>query len=1325
MDRLIEALRKARERAESTARGVFQTKKTNLISPVPANQVVPKTRPVLTAAKNFTSGVVESTKQFYKPVKEFGGQLGKALVSPYDRRLEASYQKTLQEQSRRNLEASRKLAAQGKADAAKRLLQRNLAESQARSARSAQISRQAAEDESKTKKLGVQTAIRTAQSIYGIPRLAANAGTTALGLVLGGTIEKLQGGSFAKGAGKAVPEVVKTLAVTKFTDPRIEKVVNALKIKPGLARQLAYRGVTGAGNVAEDEIISRLDDQKVTPAQRALSFGIGTVVSPKANDEVVKRVVQIIKKFPDRFKAPEVKAKEPTGGVRARGSNQYQPKYKEAAPGAPRRSDKFVEIRPGRFVREGYKPTREFGREESLAAIGGLEVERDEQGNFKTKFSPEKAALAIGLTSGIKSKAGRDLLEKAVKAVKPEGLKPGAEKIPQTIQQSAKQVSLKGPDPAPLNKYIPDTPEAVAATLPDKIDNFVQRTLGYSIKAPEGGTKGASLYTRTLRRGQEAVSRSFERGLASEKPAVRTAAQTMQGFFKGLGESPERAKAASELRGGISSSNQRAYDVMNSLYETVGKNQKSLERINAVLDPELAGFKLDYKDLTPDEQKTHDLIRSGLDLVHDTSFANGHISSDLYKANKGKYVPRLYEPFELPEEVNQFVNSSTRKLQTDLYKSRKSVEDWKIDNSLNDPVYALGKRMAQVETNKAIKGYTDFLASRPNLVSDVERPGFTKLSDSKAYGALSGKYVLNSASEELKGFFFSNQGLQNLYDAFRAFDRLPIRQLQKKVLTVFNPTTNVGNIVSDNVFGFMTGVDPLTLNRNIVKFRSNRSEFKQLSDYLLRSGVTGTDITRTDFTDKLSEIDALAKGVRGGGKNVITKGAEAVQRFYGGTDDVYKVAAFKSLLDQGKSLEEATQLVKDGFQNYANVGKFYDIWAKTPAVGSAFIKFQGDLIRIVKNAAINRPLHLVTFLATLKATAFLFSKVSGESDKDRKTRESRAFAPVIPGLNIPLTWQTPYGEINAARYISPFFANNYDIGRGGTSVIRKQLPFMPELVRDRDGSLDVASSIAKSVNDPLLAPLVQTFVDRDFRGKPISDPAMSKYRPSTLTSGEKLSNRAKFLLRSYTPPLPNTVTDVAAAARGEKDYYGRTRTLPQAVARAAGVKVEQFGPEEAQAQRERDAMFAGYEQDYLKGNIRNILNDAYSGTVDFETAFKRIQAQQENGENAYRQTAEALYAKLKDMPKDDRGAAYSRVSNYLDDKTKQEIYTIQKLEKIGLVAKDRQLLFVPEEVRARQVYERLLELSAKNRLEKYQQLVKAGVITDSMKPALFAFSNKR
>ena len=818
-----------------------------------------------------------------------------------------------------------------------------------------------------------------------------------------------------------------------------------------------------------------------------------------------------------------------------------------------------------------------------------------------SKASDVKAILRNVTSDMVNPRIGQNT------AVLDSGLGTAQSEAPALLEQAAtknlpiapKSVDVNGS----LSTGIP-SPQEVASAIEGKINDFMIEVAGYSTNTPEITGKGANIYTRTLRNAQGRLGTSLEQALGSSNPLIRNATAIMQDFFRGISMSPGRQAASADLRGGLAVSNQRAYDVMTALYDSLKGNGKSLERINAVLHPELAKTKVSFNDLNATEKQVYGLIRKGLDLVHDISYASGAISPETYKANLGKYTPRLYQPFELPEEVSKWVNSSTRKIQNDLYKSKTDINAWKTENALNDPVYALGKRLSQVQSNQAIRGYIDYLATQPQLVSDVEKAGFTKLSDSPLYGPLAGKYVLNSAAEELKGSFFANQALQNLYDVFRAYDRLSIRQLQKKLLTVFNPTTNVGNIVSDNVFGFMVGVDPLTLNKNIYKLARNKTELKTISDYLMRKGIIGTDITRTDFTSKIGNIDSLAqtKGVVKGLKALPDK----VTQFYSGTDDMYKAGAFKALLEKGYSIDEATKLVGDAFQNYASVGKFYDLWAKTPIFGKAFIKFQGDLMRIIKNAAVNRPLHLITFLGTLYGIAQLSSKLSGETPENKKARETRFGAPTIPGLNIPLTWQTPWGEINVARYISPFYANNAGGDNTPLGIAGKVLPGVPDLNFTKGGGLDIQKTIAKSAGDPLLGPLTQLGVNADFRGKPILDPNENKYQPSTLTPGEKTLNGATWLARAYTPPVPNSLINIGSAIQGKPDQYGSVRSVPQAIARAAGIKVQTYGPEQVKQQQQKDLEFQNSANKSVQKQINQVKKEQLQGKITAEQAANRI-----------------------------------------------------------------------------------------------------------------------
>lgn len=729
---------------------------------------------------------------------------------------------------------------------------------------------------------------------------------------------------------------------------------------------------------------------------------------------------------------------------------------------------------------------------------------------------------------------------------------------------------------------------ASGKTINERLDDFYEKVTGVRPETIEGGQRTAGWYTKTLRDMQGSVSTKIEDMLVSESPIVRNTAATMQGFFKGLAMSPQRAQESMSLRGGVAQSLNDGYSVMNNLYKLVD-NKDSLRRVNDALDPELATEKISFADLTPQEKSLYKLVREGLDLVHDISYSNGHISKDIYLKNQGSYTPRAYDLYEMPEEVSKALGS--KKIETGIYKAKTDINDWKQEHSLGDPVYTLGKRISQVEGNTVVKKYADFVASNAKYVSNEAKDGFTKLSDSPAYGNLKGKYVANFIAEDLKGYFFANENLQKVYDVFRDYDRLPIRQLQKKLLTVFNPTTNVGNIISNDIFAFMAGIDPYTFNRSMSEVLGDPKLKANYSRHLTKAGILGTDITRTDFTPSKAKFD---------GKEGIT---DKITKFYGSVDDNAKLGSFHALIKKGYTTDEATKLVSDTFQNYANVGKFYDVWAKTPVVGSAFIKFQGDLMRMIKNAAVNRPLHLMTFLGTLKLAATATSVMSGESLEDQKTREGRAFAPTIPGLNIPLVWQTPFGEINVARYISPMYANQSD---SSSEVANKMLPFIPDISRDNEGNLDVPTSIARSADDPLLGGIVQTLVDRDFRGKSISDPDSNKYTGSLLTPEEKLKNKTSFVGRNYLPPVVNSLIDVKDAVAGEKDRYGRTRTPLQAILRAGGIKMEQFGAEEAQLARDKDAMYAQNAIEYKQRDISAIRNQLAKGLITEDQANTRI-----------------------------------------------------------------------------------------------------------------------
>lgn len=120
--------------------------------------------------------------------------------------------------------------------------------------------------------------------------------------------------------------------------------------------------------------------------------------------------------------------------------------------------------------------------------------------------------------------------------------------------------------------------------------------------------------------------------------------------------------------------------------------------------------------------------------------------------------------------------------------------------------------------------------------------------------------------------------------------------------------------------------------------------------------------------------------------------------------------------------------------------------------------------------------------------------------------------------------------------------------------------------------------------------MAQVAIDKDFMNKSIQDPKNVGQYSEELPQSEKNKNLARFLL-TQNAPLGRETDSVASAygaeskkrvdsgrdalplgskaydITGGKDVYGKTRTIKQSLARAGGIKVEQFGPEQAKETR--------------------------------------------------------------------------------------------------------------------------------------------------------------
>jgi hypothetical protein len=687
--------------------------------------------------------------------------------------------------------------------------------------------------------------------------------------------------------------------------------------------------------------------------------------------------------------------------------------------------------------------------------------------------------------------------------------------------------------------------------------------------------RGASAVTGGV---QDLLQRGVKASLTSGNKALRTPGRLAVGISKQAAMNTDEAAQVAAAAG----TKQVGQDVAETLYAQGAElGQAAKSNIGDHLDPELAARRgRTLKALTPDEQVEFDRLRSINDQIHEENYRLGLIDDKQYNANKDKYFGRDFTAAFDEKDLKQMGRSLG--LDRTFYKHRKDLNDIADDviaAASEDPYLITAKRIQNLEANRAYLQQSNWLADSGRAI-DTPTPGYIQVPDAPKYGGLKGKYVLKEDLENLDGFIYDTKVAQAMNDLITLYDRNPVRRTRKMILTVLNPAVRLGNVTSNATFAWLNGINPATLAKNWSvgkKMITTKSP-----EYLeaAQQGIFGSSIIDKEFQRTANEI--------GVPRNRIAQWLENRKNSYGATDDHAKMAAYITHRQRGLTAEQASQQVRRGFQNYDMVGYMYDISAKTPIGGKAFGRFGSELTRIMSNAVADRPLRVAGTVAGVATLGTLLSRLSGETEENRKTREQRLGAARIPFTNVSLSFQTPAGEVNMARLLGITTYN--DVNGGFANEASRLGPFdMPFSAsiggRDRGGQrqlLDVDAKPQALAGDPLIGPLIQLGMNKDFRGKEITSTAAP--------TGEKAKEALRYLQQSYVPYM-NEADSLRAATNFEKqgrpdvsqltpeqqasvsNYYDKVRTLPQAVARTLGVKVEQFGPEEAATSRQKQAEF--------------------------------------------------------------------------------------------------------------------------------------------------------
>jgi hypothetical protein len=756
----------------------------------------------------------------------------------------------------------------------------------------------------------------------------------------------------------------------------------------------------------------------------------------------------------------------------------------------------------------------------------------------------------------------------------------------------------------PVVSYVDEiTFSRMAKVIEDKISYYGNKAfLGqYNIKRDDSSPSN-------LNQREAKALKNF--GIEVVNSLVVGSANVANSFYKGYLRTDSEIASSRKVEGYQKRTLTDAKSLTLKLGMMIDSDPASAKRVHQALDPEIYDETVRYEDLTEGEKTLYDSLRAINQATHELNYKNGFISKETFDKYDGKYIGRGYEVYEdgLSSTDREIAVSS--KFFGDIYKQRQEINQWLMDNTVSDPIYLTMNRMVRSQRNVIVKDYSNFVSKKYGVRQKPESGVYTQL-NGKSYGDLNGKWIPSNVAEDFKGYFFNNSILDSVYQGLNIYNQTLYKQFMKRFHTVYSPLVQVGNFVSNLAFSYAAGVNFVQLGKNIGPSYTDLKN--KTGDYqaVMQEGIIGSNVLEKDLQLSKEAKSNLSMS----SQSKIMKLDSFARRAYSASDNVMKLAAYKSLREVGYNHEESVQRVYEGFQNYASVGKVWDIFSKVPVWGSDYIKFQGDLNRIVKNAVTKRPLTSATFLYSLSLVAGILSRLSGESEEERAIREGRQYIPKIKTFigDFPLTYRAGDTEVNMARYISPLY--EYDTGsKHWAERVAKYSPINLN-VDEATGAIRIIPS------DVALGSIWAAFMDnKDFRNKIISDPDYNIYTGSTASEGQKLSNRVLYVLRSQVP-LFSFGNDLALSAAFGEDYYGRTKDPAQVLASRI-VKIQTWDDDSTRDQIVRSLSGIDYRAKALKTQRSAIGNKYDKRVYELEDKLRDGKITQVKFDNSVKSAAE-------------------------------------------------------------------------------------------------------
>ncbi len=337
-----------------------------------------------------------------------------------------------------------------------------------------------------------------------------------------------------------------------------------------------------------------------------------------------------------------------------------------------------------------------------------------------------------------------------------------------------------------------------------------------------------------------------------------------------------------------------------------------------------------------------------------------------------QYMPRMYKTKEEEQAARKFWGWSKSRIKAHYAKQRKDIpeEVRKFMGEIKEPAFPVTKGLMQQAHDIELGKLYKYVDEQPGWASKVWEKGLSKkpLPDTKAYGALRGKYVHPKIFSEVTELHRVRGRVEQLYDA-----GIGGWKLGKVVLS---PSTHMRNKISNKVLLDLSGMGYGEQAKYAVKglqhARKNTSDYQYAKKMFARTTMKSEildDLLRTSATSKGTGFERALNSAKKGTKALVRKPAELYQH----EEFTNKFMKYLQQRDLGRKPIEAVEEANKWLFDYGDLST----WEKNIARRIVpFYTFPRKAAPRVLEAMIERPVTIMKYpIAAEAMTRFSLAKL--------------------------------------------------------------------------------------------------------------------------------------------------------------------------------------------------------------------------------------------------------------------------------------------------------------------------------------------------------------